>query len=73
MEAALCGCVSLDKGCYIGQEVINRIHSIGHVNRELRGLRLADDLKALPAKGRSRSTHCGFAHLRKRCGRSRRA
>jgi folate-binding protein YgfZ len=43
--------VSYKKGCYIGQEVINRIHSIGHVNKELRGLRLADDLKTLPAKG----------------------
>ncbi len=40
-----------NKGCYIGQEVINRIHSVGHVNRELRGLRLADDLKRLPARG----------------------
>lgn len=43
--------VSYTKGCYIGQEVINRIHSIGHVNRELRGLCLADDLKMLPVKG----------------------
>jgi folate-binding protein YgfZ len=43
--------VSYQKGCYIGQEVINRIHSIGHVNRELRRLRLADDLPALPARG----------------------
>jgi folate-binding protein YgfZ len=43
--------VSYKKGCYIGQEVINRIHSIGHVNKELRGLRLTDDLKNLPAKG----------------------
>lgn len=43
--------VSYKKGCYIGQEVINRIHSIGHVNRELRGLRLGNDLKTLPAKG----------------------
>ncbi len=43
--------VSYQKGCYIGQEVINRIHSIGHVNKELRGLRLADELKSLPAKG----------------------
>jgi folate-binding protein YgfZ len=43
--------VIYNKGCYIGQEVINRIHSVGHVNRELRGLRLADDLKALPARG----------------------
>lgn len=43
--------ISYNKGCYIGQEVINRIHTMGHVNRELRGLRLADDLKTLPAKG----------------------
>jgi folate-binding protein YgfZ len=40
-----------NKGCYIGQEVINRIHSIGRVNRALRGLRLADDLSALPERG----------------------
>ena len=43
--------VTYNKGCYIGQEVINRIHSVGHVNRELRGLRLADDLQALPQRG----------------------
>jgi folate-binding protein YgfZ len=43
--------VSYNKGCYIGQEVINRIHSVGHVTRELRGLRLADDLKILPQRG----------------------
>ena len=43
--------ISYTKGCYIGQEVINRVHSFGHVNRELRGLRLADDLKTLPARG----------------------
>lgn len=40
-----------NKGCYIGQEVINRIHSVGHVNRELRGLRLPGDLKTLPTRG----------------------
>jgi len=43
--------VTYNKGCYIGQEVINRIHSVGHVNRELRGLRLADDLETLPQRG----------------------
>jgi folate-binding protein YgfZ len=43
--------VTYNKGCYIGQEVINRIHSVGHVNRQLGGLRLADDLPALPARG----------------------
>src|SRR5439155_507410 len=42
--------VSYTKGCYISHEVLNRIHSIGHVNRELRGMRLADDLKTLPAR-----------------------
>ena len=40
-----------DKGCYIGQEVINRIHSVGHVTRELRALRLATHLEPLPRKG----------------------
>jgi len=43
--------VSYKKGCYIGQEVLNRIHSFGHVTKELRGLRLPDDLKALPLRG----------------------
>ena len=43
--------VVYNKGCYIGQEVINRVHSFGHVTKELRGLRLADDLKTLPARG----------------------
>ncbi len=38
-----------NKGCYIGQEVINRIHSIGQVTRELRGLRLPDG--PLPLRG----------------------
>lgn len=43
--------VSFGKGCYIGQEVLNRIHAIGHVTKELRALRLADDLAKLPNKG----------------------
>src|SRR5712671_1778100 len=43
--------VSYTKGCYIGQETLNRIHTIGHVNRQLVGLRLADDLKQFPIKG----------------------
>jgi folate-binding protein YgfZ len=46
--------VTYTKGCYIGQEVINRIHSVGHVNRELRGLRLHDPAGAglpLPQRG----------------------
>jgi folate-binding protein YgfZ len=43
--------VSYTKGCYIGQEVLNRVHTLGHVNRSLHGLLLADDLAALPRKG----------------------
>jgi folate-binding protein YgfZ len=43
--------VSYTKGCYIGQEVLNRVHTMGHVNRNLVGLELAEDLKELPAKG----------------------
>ena len=42
--------ISYKKGCYIGQEVINRIHSFGHVAKELRGLRLTDDLESLPQR-----------------------
>jgi len=42
--------VSYTKGCYIGQEVLNRIHTLGHVNQELRGFRLAAQ-DALPRKG----------------------
>jgi len=29
--------VDFHKGCYIGQEVISRLRSVGHANRELRG------------------------------------
>lgn len=43
--------VSFNKGCYIGQEVINRLRTIGQVTRALRGLRLPPDLPALPARG----------------------
>jgi folate-binding protein YgfZ len=43
--------VSYNKGCYIGQEVLNRVHTMGHVNRELRGLALAEGLESLPQKG----------------------
>lgn len=43
--------VSYDKGCYIGQEVLNRVHTMGHVNRALRGLVLDDNQPELPGKG----------------------
>jgi folate-binding protein YgfZ len=43
--------ISYQKGCYIGQEVLNRIHSIGHVNRELRRLQIEANAKTVPAPG----------------------
>ena len=36
--------ISYTKGCYLGQEVISRIKSVGHVNRHLRGLAPVDDI-----------------------------
>jgi folate-binding protein YgfZ len=50
-EAIESRAISYNKGCYIGQEVIARIRTYGQVVKALRGLRLADDLKTLPAKG----------------------
>lgn len=43
--------ISFNKGCYIGQEVISRIHTYSEAAKTLRGLRLADELKHLPIKG----------------------
>ena len=40
--------ISFDKGCYMGQEVVARIHFRGHVNRLLRGLVFTE---ALPTPG----------------------
>ncbi len=34
--------VSFTKGCYLGQEIVSRVKSVGHVNRQLRGLRALD-------------------------------
>ncbi len=41
--------INYEKGCYIGQEVISRLKSIGHVNRVLCGLVPADGKTALAA------------------------
>ncbi len=35
--------ISFTKGCYLGQEPIARIDALGHVNRELRSLRLSGE------------------------------
>ncbi|MEX2286848.1 MAG: glycine cleavage T C-terminal barrel domain-containing protein [Planctomycetaceae bacterium] len=41
--------ISFTKGCYLGQEPIARIDALGHVNRELRGLKL--QAGRLPERG----------------------
>ena len=38
--------VDFHKGCYIGQEVISRIESVGHVNRRLAGFVSEVEMKA---------------------------
>ena len=43
--------ISRTKGCYIGQEVINRIQSFGQVTRALRCLQLPPDVRDLPERG----------------------
>jgi len=43
--------ISYTKGCYIGQEVVARVHFRGHVNRHLRGLRAAGGGDAPPPTG----------------------
>ena len=50
-EALDKGAISYSKGCYIGQEVIARVRTYGQVAKSLRGLRLPDNLRALPVKG----------------------
>jgi folate-binding protein YgfZ len=51
------GGVSYTKGCYVGQEIVARLHFRGHTNRELRGLvwRSAAPLEgdAVTASGRA--------------------
>ena len=41
--------VSFTKGCYLGQEIVARMHNLGHPKRVLVGLRFEGDL--LPAAG----------------------
>lgn len=48
--------ISYDKGCYLGQEVVARVHFRGHVNRRLSGLRLVG---GLPASGTALSAEAG--------------
>lgn len=46
LEVGLDHAVSFSKGCYLGQEVVERIRSRGHVNKKLWGLRLSSRVAA---------------------------
>ncbi len=43
LETGLDDAVNFHKGCYLGQEVVERIRARGHVNRKLTGLVLAGE------------------------------
>jgi aminomethyltransferase len=49
LEAGLLNALSFNKGCYIGQEIVERARSRGHVNWKLSGLLVAGPLP--PAQG----------------------
>jgi folate-binding protein YgfZ len=49
LEAGLDDCFSYTKGCYVGQEVVARQRTRGHVHRGLRGLLLGGE--TVPARG----------------------
>lgn len=62
--------ISFTKGCYLGQEVISRIKSVGHVNRALVRLRLPEGARAgdpLAREGRE-AGRLGSAVVSPRCG-----
>jgi folate-binding protein YgfZ len=49
LEAGLTHCIDFDKGCFPGQEVVARIHNLGHPAKVLVGFLL--DAEELPAEG----------------------
>ena len=50
LEAGLLNALSFNKGCYIGQEIVERARSRGHVNWKLVGLRFSAEA-AVPVPG----------------------
>ena len=66
-EVALDGLISYNKGCYIGQEIIARIHFRGHVAKQLTGLVLSQpvaagtELNTLEGKAAGRLTSATYS------------
>ncbi len=48
LEAPYEAAISFRKGCYLGQEVMERVTARGHVNRKLVGVEMAEDTVPLP-------------------------
>jgi folate-binding protein YgfZ len=48
-ETQLMSAMHFSKGCYLGQEIVERVRSRGHVNRHLMGFKVEGD--AVPARG----------------------
>lgn len=71
LETGLDDAVSFTKGCYIGQEIIARIHFRGHVAKKLTGLMLeetgeisaGDNLKSATGKAAGRITSTVFSPI----------
>ena len=57
LEVGLDDAVSFTKGCYLGQEIVERIRSRGHVNRKLCGLVLEGPTSAASGDTLSRDGH----------------
>ena len=66
-ETGVADVISYNKGCYIGQEIIARIHFRGHIAKQLTGLILNeavqpnDELKSLDGKNAGRVTSVTFS------------
>jgi aminomethyltransferase len=66
-ELGIDGLISYNKGCYIGQEIIARIHFRGHVAKQLKGImssggiKPGDELTSLEGKPAGRVTSVTFS------------
>ncbi|MCY7345375.1 MAG: hypothetical protein LH614_04070 [Pyrinomonadaceae bacterium] len=66
-ELGIAELISYQKGCYIGQEIIARIHFRGHIAKQLTGLILeaeakpGDELKSLDGKNAGKLTSATFS------------
>ena len=51
LEVGLDRAISFNKGCYLGQEVVERASARGRMNRQLSGFLLQNEAAALPTRG----------------------